>query len=137
MPEVVRLRSARLLPLLAVIVGVIAMHGLATAHHGAAPLTRAVMAVGDVVDGHALPAARALATAPDTHDCGLLCQGGEHSLALLCAAMLLTAATGVLVLRRRSGVLPRTTGPPRSTRLRSVASLRSIDLVAELCISRT
>lgn len=132
------MRSARLLPLLAVFVGVVAMHGLATAHHGAAPLTPAVMAVADVVDGHALPAARALVAAPDAHDCDQLCQGGEHGLALLCAAMLLTAVAGVLVLRRRTGVLlPRTTGPPRSTRLRSVASLRSIDLVAELCISRT
>ena len=130
------MRSARVLAALAVIAGVLAMHGLATAHHGtsAAPLTPAVMAVAQAVDGHPHTS---LAAATASHDCDLLCQSGEHGLALLCAAVLLSAAASVLVLRQRTGLLPRTTAPPTTARPRATAPPRSFDLVAELCISRT
>jgi hypothetical protein len=138
MRQAVSVRSARGLAALAVIAGVLAMHGLATAHHGtsAAPLTPAVMAVAHAAEGHPHASAGAV-TASASHDCDLLCQSGEHGLALLCAAVLLTAAASVLVLRQRTGLLPRTTGPPTAARPRATAPPRSFDLVAELCISRT
>jgi hypothetical protein len=136
MRQAVSVRSARVLAALAVIAGVLAMHGLATSHHStaAAPLTPAVMAAAQAVDGH--PHASKGATTA-SHDCDLLCQSGEHGLALLCAAVLLTAAGSVLVLRQRTGLLPRTSGPPPATRPVATAPPRSFDLVAELCISRT
>jgi hypothetical protein len=137
MRQQVSVRSARVLAALAVIAGVLAVHGLATAHHGtsAATLTPAFMAVAQAVDGHPHTS---LAAATASHDCDLLCQSGEHSLALLCAAVLLTAAASVLVLRKRTGLLlPRRTGPPTATRPVATAPPRSFDLVAELCISRT
>jgi hypothetical protein len=138
MRQAVSVRNARALAAVAVIAGVLAMHGLATAHHGvpAAPPTPAVMAVAQAADGHAHAPERA-ATGSTWHDCDLLCQSGEHGLALLCAAVLLTAAASVLVLRQRTGLLPRTTGPPTATRPVATAPPRSFDLVAELCISRT
>lgn len=136
MRQALSVRGARVLAALAVIVGVLAMHGLATAHHGAsaAPLTPAVIGATQTGDGHPHTSQVAATT---SHDCGLLCQSGEHGLALLCAAVLLTAAASVLVLRQRIALLPRSTGPPRTTRPPVATPPRSFDLVAELCISRT
>jgi hypothetical protein len=139
MGEQVSVRLSRVLAVLAVLAGVIAMHGLETAHHGvtATPLVPAVLAAMDA-DGHAHAAATAQTLSVDDHACDALCQGSEQALALLCVAVLLAAAAGVLgVLRRRTGLLPRKTGPPTSLFSRTAAPPRSFDLVAQLCISRT
>lgn len=145
MHETAGLRLSRAVAVLAVIAGVLAMHGLASTHHGAtaAPLIPALLAPANV-EGHAHHAAApADAAAPGqavasaAHDCGLLCPSGEHGLALLCVAVLLAAAAGVLVLRQRTGALPMRTGPAPILRVRSTAPPRSFDLVAELCVSRT
>jgi len=138
MREQVSVRVARALAVLAVLAGVMAMHGLATVHHGATatPVLRAVVAAVHA-DGHAHAPLAAQAAGVDEHDCDLLCQGNEHALALLCFAVLLAAASGVLVLRQPTGLLPRRTGPPSRPLLRTAAPPRSGDLVAELCVSRT
>jgi hypothetical protein len=131
----------RAVAVLAVLAGVMAMHGLTTAHHGAtaAPVVPAVLAAADV-DAHAHAPVHAPVTPAavvDTHDCGLLCQSGEHGLAMLCVAVLLAAAAGALRVRQRTGLLPRQTGPPRCLLPRTTAPPRSFDPVAELCTSRT
>jgi hypothetical protein len=129
-------RLSRVLAVLAVITGVIAMHGLAS-HHGAtvAPVVSGVLATVEG-DGHT-HAAAVPQTGVDAHGCDLLCQGGDHALALLCSAVLLATGGAVLVLRQRTGLLPRRTGPPAMRVTRATTLPRSFDLVADLCISRT
>lgn len=136
-------RLGRALAVLAVIAGVLAMHGLASAHHAAAaaPLVPALLAAA-TADDHAHHAASpqpsaAPAIAANAHDCDPLCSSGEHGLALLCVAVLIAVTAGVLVLRQRTGALPRSTAPPSAVRVPSTAPPRSLDLVAELCVSRT
>jgi hypothetical protein len=142
MPAVTRVRLGRAFAVLAVIAGVLAMHGLASDHHGAAasPVLSAVLSA-DVdaahTPGHAHAGADARQVAADGHQCDLLCQSGEHGLAMLCVAVLLAVAAAVLVLRQRTGGVLRTTGPPSPSSPRTLAPPRSFDLVAELCVSRT
>jgi hypothetical protein len=138
MREAVSVRPTRALAVLAVIAGILAMHGLATGHHGASatPLVPALVAAVDQAGGHAAPA-HTHSEAAQHGDCHLLCQGGEHALALLCGAVLLAAAGGALVLRQRAGLLPLPTGPPVRPLTSTAAPPRSFDPVAELCISRT
>ena len=134
------MRVPRALAVLAVLLGVLAMHGLATSHHGAATAPFATAALTAVEnDGHAhADAATAVAdVVPAGHDCDGACQGGEHALALLCLAVLLAAGLGVLVLRQRTGPLPARTGSPQRMRARAPAPPRSFDPVTELCVSRT
>jgi hypothetical protein len=138
MREAASVRLARVLAVLAVIAGILAMHGLATGHQGASatPLVPALVAAVDQAAGHAAPA-HTHSEATQHGECHLLCQGGEHALALLCVAVLLAAAGGALVLRQRTGLLPLRTGPPARLLPRTAAPPRSFDPVAELCISRT
>lgn len=130
----------RALVVLAVLAGVIAMHGLATGHHpAAAPVLPGLLAAADTdLSAHAHASAPSAPTVTvDDHDCDLLCQGNEHALALLCVAVLVTAAAAALALRQRSRALPRSAGRPDARLPRTAAPPRSFDPVAELCISRT
>jgi len=140
-------RATRALAVLTLIAGILAMHALATGHHGAtaSPVLTSVLNVSDAVKRHVHAATVAAGAAVDgsqeiltgQHDCDGACEGGEHALALLCVAVLLAAGASVLVLRQRTGLLPRRTGPPSRAVTRSPAPPRTPDLVAELCISRT
>lgn len=146
-------RATRLLAVLAVVLGVLAMHGLVGGHHGSVSIVagptasdvnahsaeHAVDRLIVVQDG--LLSAAAAATAP-VHDLTDSCDGGcsEHAsgLLLLCVAVLL--AVGVARARRladRTWRSTPSTGPPTNGRPRSTAPNRRWDLVADLCISRT
>jgi hypothetical protein len=134
----VSVRRIRILTALVVVMGILAMHGLVSAHQSAAasPVVGTVLAaVAEQGHGHGRPAIAA-ADAAD-HTCDLSCQSSEHALALLCAAVLLAAAGGLLLPRLRTATWPRQGDPPGRTPFRTAASPRSFDLVAELCISRT
>ena len=138
---------SRALAVLALVAAVVAMHGLATGHHGAtaSPLLTAALTVSHTVDEHphtaAIPtvaaAGVAVVAAAGQHDCDGACQGGEHALGLLCVAVLLAAGVGVLALRQRTGLLTHRSRPPQRVLARAPAPPRPPDLVAELCISRT
>ena len=146
-------RARRVLAVLAIALGVLAMHGLAGGHHGAVPalpsLTAAVTADGQHATDAAHPADHAAhdvlavaAVVSPLHGLGDGCDGdcSEHpsGLLLLCMAVLLAAAGAVaLGLGRRTWRTVPSTGPPLAGRLRRTAPPRRLDLVAELCVSRT
>lgn len=149
-------RAQRVLAVLAVTLGVLAMHGLAGGHHGAVPTLPSVTAAAAVLEQHAAGAAHAaghaghraldagasVAAAAPLPGLADRCDGdcSEHpsGLLLLCAAVLLAAA-GLLALRlaRRTWRTLPTTGPPQLWGPRATAPLRRLDPVADLCISRT
>ena len=138
---------SRALAVMTLIAGILAMHALATSHHGATatPVLSSVLDVADSIDGHLHAAAIGARAAVDgshepltsQHDCAGACEGGEHALALLCVAVLLAAGAHGLVLRQRSGLLPRRSGPPGRAVAPPPAPPRPPDPVADLCISRT
>lgn len=145
-------RARRVIAVLAIAVGVLAMHGLASGHHGAVPaLTATTAAVEQHAAGaahaaehagHQALAAGATAAAPLHDVLAGGCDGdcGEHpsGLALLCAAVLLAAAGAmVLGLAKRTWRTVPSTGPPERARTSTSAPLRRLDPVADLCISRT
>ena len=157
--------AARLLGLLAVVLGLLAMHGLASAHHAAASAAAPVHAPSSSAghsllppdrdgthphhhDGLASPATAGPATAaglldvagagPAVPGCDDDCPSG---LAALCAAVLAAAAATAWLVgaaaRRPAAVAPARGGP----RPRAPAAARRLlpgpDPVAELCVSRT
>lgn len=145
-------RARRVLAVLAIVLGVLAMHGLASGHHGAVPALPALTSATAAADQH--PAATAEHAAQQTEAAGATavsplhdvlaggCHGdcGEHpsGLVLLCAAVLLAAAAAIVVgLGRRTWRAVPATGPPPAKRPRSTAPPRRLDLVADLCVSRT
>lgn len=141
-------RAAGPLAVLAVLLGLLAMHGLASTHHAAAaaPAPHAVLPLADQAAGPehhhgAAPAATsaaqqdavALTTGP-----GVSCDEDCPDLMVLCVAVLTGVALALLLTRRRPSplllALPRpgapTPGPP-------VRRARGPDPVKELCVSRT
>jgi hypothetical protein len=156
--------AARLLPLLAVMLGLLAMHGLASTHHAAAAPARAgtpsaVAAVDSppAVSQHrhgpqehdraasGAPAATAMAgslleravTGPAVPGCSDECTDG---LAVLCAAVLAATAAAVW-LSAAAARRPVPAPTRRDPRPRATARARRLpprlDPVAELCVSRT
>ncbi len=138
---------ARLLAMAAVLVGLLAMHGLASTHHGAA--ARAHAPLGAPIDeqvgaGHSHTAAAPLSTMaslPSSVASASLPACDGHcpiGLGVMCLAVLtVAAAAGAAAPARRA------TGPvrPRALRAASAAAprhpLRLLDPVADLCVSRT
>jgi len=149
--------AARLLALLAVVLGLLAMHGLASTHHaaagpGSAPTAAAAVAAPkDRAGAHrhepassgareATAASSALpdgAVAPADPACGDDCSSG---LAVLCAAVLAAGTAWLVIaaaargcrLAPAAGGVPQARAPATGRRL-----LTGPDPVAELCVSRT
>ena len=146
-------RGSRLLAVLAVVLGLLAMHGLVSGHHvvadrpGAgpghgrsvspahlAPVVGAAAHPDHAAERAAAPAPPAAASAhPACPDCS------DQALALLCLAVLTLGVAGLL--RLHAGQPHR---PVRAALLRVPARaaprrpvLRPPDLVADLCVSRT
>ena len=115
--------ATRALAVLAVLLGLLAMHGLASSHHAAAATTAA-----------ATTAAQHHLAAPG----GLACDQDCPDLALLCVAVLTGAALTLVMARRRSSpllVAPACVrGPAPMPPMRHA---RGPDPVRELCVSRT
>lgn len=145
-------RGQRLLAVLAIVLGVLAMHGLVGGHHGtgstvaAATPHEATDHPTDHTAGrvhtvqHGLLGTAAAAIAP-VHDLAGGCDGecSEHTslLPLLCVAVLLAAGLAVAPgLASRTWRTTPATGPP-GRRLLMTTPVRRLDLVADLCISRT
>lgn len=143
-------RTRRVFAVLAVAVGVLAMHGLAGGHHGAVPVLTPLSPVGSAAHEHSAPAGGAghellagplTATAP-LHGlvgaCAGDCDDHPSGLLLLCVAVLLAAGLALILgLARRTWRTVPATGPPPAPQPRTKASLRRLDLVADLCVSRT
>lgn len=132
----------RALSVLAVLVGLLAMHGIASnGHHGAAVssiMPGALASSGGADAGHTDAGAAGPAAAAETGACDAACPDGDFGLLLLCVAVLLAGGAVLLLgLRRRAGRCPRRTGPPLRITARAPALPRSFDVVAELCVSRT
>lgn len=143
---------SRALAVLALLAGLLAMHGLATEHHAPRHASsthdrHAVLAAGQttVVTVHhaAEGLASALVTAPErllelsTADCGPACPASSPTTAL-CLAVLSGLALVLHLTRTRPRDPPaRRRGPIPHTEPTSVAVPRRRDPVAELCISRT
>ena len=139
-------RAVRALAVLAVVLGVLAMHGLTGGHHGAASVGPAATAGADADHGAQPHAAEhdllaAAATAP-VHElvggCHADCSERASGLLLLCIAVLLAVVSAVS-LRRVSGArrIGLDAGPSQHVRTRATVPRRRLDLVADLCISRT
>lgn len=147
-------RARRVLVVLTLALGVLAMHGLAGGHHAGVPALPSLTAAAATVAQHPAEAAHiagraahdvlsaGVASPTALHDlaggCGADCSEHPSGLLLLCAAVLL-AASGALVLglaRRTWRTVPETS-PPQGTSPRRTAPPRRVDLVADLCISRT
>ncbi|MDP3714337.1 MAG: hypothetical protein Q8R60_17840 [Mycobacteriales bacterium] len=137
-------RLGRAVALLALVVGLLAMHGVAGAHHAAAEApshTSTVHAAVPTEHGAAhvdpVPAGAPVAfPTPSSPDCGDDCEPG---VATLCVAVLAVTAIAVaagLVARSRTGTSLASERP----RARAPVVLRlppRLDPVAELCVSRT
>ena len=149
--------AARLLSMLAVVLGLLAMHGLASTHHAAAASSHAWNATAEIgfqpqdltgtqrhdhratdAPAAALALLDGTAAGPVAPACGDDCTSG---LAVLCAAVVAAAAViawlvtatarrAVLSAPARVGARPR--APDAARRL-----LPGPDPVAELCVSRT
>lgn len=142
--------GVRLLAVLALVLGVLAMHGVAGAHSAAAavPVPAAATHLGVVpamgmpgqVPAQAQPQVQTAAGSPHAvaAGCAASCPAPGHTGALLCLAVLTVAAALLLVLGRPGGygaplraprapLAIRCAGPPR----------RRLDLVADLCVCRT
>ena len=153
----VRRAAARLLALLAVVLGLLAMHSLASTHHAAASPVHLQSATADadvspqpqeragshqhegVVSGVRAQALPGEALAQPVPACGDECPSG---LAVLCAAVIAVAAATAWRLAAaaaRQRVIaalahgaPQPPAPAAARRL-----ITGPDLVAELCVSRT
>jgi len=142
-------RAGRLLAVLAVLLGILVMHGLVSAHHApvaaaaaAHPAAAAPLHHAAAADPHqrVLDAASAQQPAdPRSVPAGASCDGDCGAVVLLCLAVLVVTvgvAVALVVVRRR-----RATGADQGGTVPTPAGLRSAvpppDLVRELCVSRT
>lgn len=135
--------ATRTLAVLAVLLGLLAMHGLASTHHAAAATTAAqhhpAPADASAVQHHAAGAAVAhdeadVLAAPSGPACGEDCP----DLALLCVAVLTGAALALLMAHRRSSpLLVSPASPHVPAPLPPVRHTQGPDPVRELCVSRT
>lgn len=135
-------RAVRALSVLAVLVGLLAMHGIASNEHhsavAASTLAGALPSTGGADAGHAHAAAAEPAAAVQAGACDPACSDGDSGLLLLCVAVLLASGAVLLLrLRPRAGPRPRRAGPPLRISARAPAPPRSFDVVAEFCVSRT
>lgn len=150
MTAVLRWEALRILAVVVAAAGVLAMHGLVTGHHGithlAPPGGTVVAAVAPAASsaaGHASAVVTAaLSEKPPSegasHGCHSGCPEPTPAVVVLCVAVLLSVGT---VLARLAGarpgrLAPKTT-PPRVVRPPRLVPPRRLDVVAELCISRT
>lgn len=134
--------AQRALAVLAVLLGLLAMHGLASTHHAAAastpPHTGAAVLAGDAGAGVHHAFAGQADTGALMGTSGASCDQNCPDLGVLCLAVLTGVAAALLLARRRAGpVLParawqagRAVAPP-------VRHARGPDPVRELCVSRT
>ncbi len=155
--------ATRALAVLAVLLGLLAMHGLSSTHHAAAsppphaapPATAAHAAVEAAPEAEAgahhhavaLPAAAlpAAALPAALHSTvalvggpGASCDDGCPDLAMLCLYVLTGAALALLLARRRSSWLLVAPARPRAPGpAPPVRHARGPDPVRELCVSRT
>lgn len=150
--------AARLLALCAVLVGMLAMHGLASSHHAPAAAAQhpaAAAAPHDATSAqpddatsaqppdHAAvlastgPPGTGAVAAPAGTTCDDYCPGAVLALclAVLAAAAALLGAAVLVHRRRRTAVTH--TDPVRSVPASARVALRPADPVRELCISRT
>lgn len=145
-----REHAARWLAVLAVLLGLLAMHGLGSPHHAAAAsgATHAALpaaATSPDDDAHAHHHRHAAAKPEVPHDAvallgspGASCDGACPDLAMLCVAVLAGAALALLLTRRRSCPALATPARPRDpARAPPVRHARGPDPVRELCVSRT
>jgi hypothetical protein len=141
-------RAARPLAILAVLIGLLAMHGLSSTHHAAAASPPPHSALPPAASPEADPGTHHQAVArpaapPDivafVGEPGASCDDTCTDLAMLCVAVLTGAALALVLARRRSSPLlpaparpgvPAPAGPP-------VRYARGPDPVRELCVSRT
>lgn len=145
----------RLFALLAVLLGLLAMHGLASTHHALAAPTTAALA-GPVApapshpdhhdhqdhqDHHALAAPAAGVTSGDAQVLSLPACDDEcpTALVVLCVVILTGVLAAAVLARRRT--LPPQLRHLAAVRARAPAGAHAFrsrpDLVAELCVSRT
>lgn len=145
----------RLLAVLAVLLGLLGMHGLASSHHAAASpgvdhgaasvVERPGTALGHQHAALQHDAAGPVAGQQDAAGPGALiarsvpsCESGCQSAAALCVAVLASAALALLLARQRRGVPLRAPArPPATSALPPVRHARGPDPVRELCVSRT
>ena len=143
--------GVRVLTLLAVLLGLLAMHGLATSHHApaaaaersavGAPMDDAVSGAGH--HGADDVAAAPQATRPQAAPTGPSCHGDcPSALVTLCLAVLATGSLVAAVVLLRRGRLCGTAVVAAATRAVAMpASARTAfappDPVRELCVSRT
>ena len=147
-------RPARLLAVLAILLGLLAMHGVASAHHADAAIPVAGHGVLPAVgfspaeaagpdQHHGTPAAQTTtATQPDVAllaaPAGPTCHGDCPGVAALCLAVLTGAALALLLARRRARPAEVATAPPTARGpAPPVRNARGPDPVRELCVSRT
>lgn len=138
-------RAARLFALLALLLGLLAMHGLASSHHATAAVSAQqhdVDAAEPAADHSVAPPtvsahrdASAAAVEPAGASCNQDCLPG---LAMLCLAVLATTAIAAVLARRRRRISFTT---PRHERAPDPSPPGRLpprpDPVAELCVSRT
>lgn len=138
-------RAARLLAVLAVLLGLLAMHGVASAHHAAAtpaigPIAPATAAahVHDHNAAGALAPADHRATAALTGPVIPACQDDCRVVTALCVAVLTAVAVALLLSRRRAfPLLHSSVQRPSRAPAPRVRLTQRPDPVRELCISRT
>ena len=118
--------------MLAVVFGVLTMHGQANAQHHApaAPSASAHLVADAAHAAHAAPAT--------TSDCDGECSTDAHGLMALCVAVLVAAfAALILTQAGRRPLLLSLRGPPAPLLPGRTAVPRPRDATTELCISRT
>lgn len=143
-------RASRLLVVVAVLLGLLAMHGVASAHHAVATTNGASHTAAPPVHGPAGEAAHkhpvmphnavggASVNAAVTAPAGPSCDDDCSSVAALCVAVLAGAACALLLARRRAA--PQLLTParrPAPTPAPPVRHARGPDPVRELCVNRT
>ena len=139
--------SAHVFAVLAVLLGLLAMHGLASTHHAAAATSAgqsAAVADTPSVHDHGYHAAAPAGADAVQHDRALLtgpgasCDDDCPDLAVVCVAVLTDAALALL-LARRGSAQPHIAQALREAAVNEppVRSARAPDPVKELCVSRT
>lgn len=141
MSEQVRRRVNRVVAVLAVLLGVVAMHGLADGQHHSASASPAAAAPAHGAHGSGGPvtvaADVATVRAPAPAGCGDSCPMGGPGLLALCVAVLAFAVALALKQGRRHGWSDRAGRLACALRPTRTAPRRRLDVVAELGICRT
>jgi hypothetical protein len=122
---------------LVLLAGLLAMHGLANVHHDAGPVLAAGQHGDASADHHGSEALGGVVPAAIS-GCDETCQEQAHGVLLLCLALLVAALVVLTVPallrgRLRTALRPPGRFPPRVLRV----PRRRVDLVADLCVSRT